>query len=214
MVGAQVSLDRAREVVTDELGRFAFEGVEAGIRGLRLPPKRFVAVAVAPGETVELELGAEELLDIVLAARRDARPWLEEFHGVVVGTGKLADVLEFAAENGAVRLEQVRPGPHVFLSASGDVVVGDLSTSSATLELGTTPLTVHATPGTRVYIVPAGANDLVEVMAGRAASRTVSAEGVLEYAGLARGRYGIGIDRRGVQLEVELAEEAVEVELE
>jgi RNA polymerase sigma-70 factor (ECF subfamily) len=212
--GATLALDRRRETVTDELGRFVFEGVEAGVRGLRLPEKRWVALTVLPGETLEVELGAEERLEVVLEVRRGGEPWLAEIGGVGVGTERISEVVEFRSQDGRLQLSGLRPGRYVLLSGTGDLAVVDLARASAELELGTTPLTVHARPGTRVYLVPAGANELVELLAGRVASRTASAEGVVQYSGLPPGRYGVGIDRCGVALEVELADAPAEVRLE
>jgi hypothetical protein len=213
MSGATLTLDREREGVTDELGRFVFEGVEAGVRGLWLPTRRLVSVVVPSGETVEVELGAEEPLDVTLEVRRGGEPCLDGFEGVGVGLDRTSEVFEFASEGGLLRVTTRLPGRYVLLSRSGALAVVDLAQTNASIELGTTPLSIHAPPGKRVYLVPAGASELVEVMAGRAASRTVAADGLLLYSGLPRGRYGVGIDRQGVQVEVEIADRPVEIRL-
>lgn len=214
MRGALITLDRGREIVTDELGAFAFEGVEAGVRGLRLPSKRCVSVIVSPGETVEVELGAEERLDVTVEIQRGGRPCLEEIGGVGVGTDQFSELFEFGSEDGFLRIASVRPGHYVLLSSTGDLATVDLTFANATLELGTTPLTVHAPPGKRIYLVPAGSNELVELLAGRSAARTVGADGVVQYSGLLRGRYGLGIDRQGVQVELEITDAPVEIRLD
>ncbi len=212
--GVEVVLDRERKALTDEAGRFAFEDVEAGVRGLRLPSKRTMSITVSSGETVEVELGAEERLDVALELQRGGRPWLEGIGGVLVGVESAGELFEFETSDGVLRVHDASPGHYVLLSGSGVVASADLSRPHGVLELGTTPLTVRAGSGTRLYLVPAGANELVELMAGRVAARTVPAEGVLEYGGLPPGRYGVGIDRRGVQAEVEIADRPVEIALD
>ncbi len=210
--GVAVALDRARKTTTDELGSFVFEEVEAGVRGLVLPEKRYVGLVVAPGETLEVELGNEEYQDLSLPVQRGGSPAHESFEGALIGMGPEIDFREFGAEGGTLRVEAI-PGRYLLLSRSGALAVVEVVTGGI-VELGTTPLTVRAEPGTRVYLVPSGANELLELMAGRVASRTAPAEGLVEYAGLPRGRYGIGIDREGVQTEVEIGDLPVEVVLE
>ena len=209
-----VVLDKKLGCPTDERGRFAFEKVEAGVRGLRLPDKRLVSVIVRPGETIELELGAENRLDVALELLRGGALCLDEIRGAGVGLDPVSEVFEFRAEGGAVPLSLALPGRYVLLSTRCAPVVADLTRASATVELGTTPLTVSATPGTRVYLVPAGASELVELMAGRVSSRTVDATGMLEVPGVAPGRYGVGIDREGVQVEIEVGTEPLEIRLD
>ncbi len=213
VVCAEIALDRERKALTDGSGAFVFEDVEAGIRGLRSPAEH-LGLSVPPGETVEIDLGTEERIDVEVELLRGGAPCTEKFDGALVGTHSPIGILEFEVPDGRLRAEHVRPGTYVLLSSSGVLATVDLSRPRTSLELGTHALRVRATPGTRIYLVPAGTHELVELLAGRVASRTVPPDGVLEYAGLVPGRYGVGIDRRGVQAEIEITDGPAEVAIE
>jgi hypothetical protein len=75
-------------------------------------------------------------------------------------------------------------------------------------------LTVRGTPGTRVYLVPRGSSELVELLAGRAASQFLPASGEFRYPSVPAGWWSVGIDSHGIQAEVEIGEHDAEVVLD
>ena len=191
--GVEVALDRDRKATTDGEGRFAFDGVEAGVRGLLLPGKRFVAVRVGAGEEAEVEVGAA-LPSVLIEVRREGKPFAGTLAGVLVGLDRVGSVVPFRLVDGRGTVEGVMAGRHVLLASSGLVLPVEIRGPEATAELGGGTLTVRAPAGTSLALAPSPADELVDLLALRAAHRAVPEGGSLEFAGLREGEFRILVE--------------------
>lgn len=62
-----------------------------------------------------------------------------------------------------------------------------------------------AEEGTRVYVVPEGAHELVDLLSCRVAPKAVPASGEVRFGPLDVGRYDIGVDGKGLLTTVEVS---------
>jgi RNA polymerase sigma-70 factor (ECF subfamily) len=209
----KVFLDRVRETTTDAEGRFAFDKVEAGTRGLSLTggkPKGYVAVRVTPGETADVEMRPG------LASVRITWPGRTSF-GRFVGLLPLGVTGSLAIgqpTDGAIVAADVLPGRYLLMLDGGAIATVDVAGPETTAVVGTGEVVVRAKPKTRVYVVPADSGYLARLMGGRMAGAGVPADGVQHFTGLAPGRYEIGVERDGVRTVVDVRDGAVEVAIE
>jgi hypothetical protein len=214
LTATKVFLDRVRETTTDSDGRFAFDGVEAGTRGLSLTggkPKAYLAaVRVTPGEATEVDVRPG------LASVRitwPGRTSLGRFVGLVpldaVGSLAVGQPTE-----GTVVAPDVLPGRYLLLGEGGCVATVDVAAAEATAIVGRGEIVVRAAAKTRVYVVPAGSSYLARLMAGRMAGAGVPADGIQRFTGLAPGRYEVGVERDGVRATVDVKDGPVEVSID
>lgn len=205
--GATLLMDREREAVTDGAGRFRFEGVEAGIRGIHLPSAerpgdlgsaRVFAVDVPPSATVDVELDAG-LPKVTIELQQEELPYTLNVkdQAVVVGEGRVFSMQIAPVLRGEVRLEDVLPGDYWVLTASGLVSAARLDAARVAADVGTSALTVRAAPGRSLYVAPAGANELVWLMANRVAARRVPTSGALVFSPLPPGEYVVASEGEG-----------------
>ncbi len=202
--GVEIMLDRQRKAVTDEWGRFFFEGVEPGIRGLILPGKVYAAVDVIAGETARAALN-NFLPEVRVELYANGQPYAEPGRFAAVGLDRLFTLQEARAEGGVLLLRDILPGTYLLLARDGRQVAIEIETGLVTAEFGTAGLTVSADEGVRVYVVPAGAHELVSLIGGRHSARPVPASGEIRFDGLEPGRYAVGIDRKGLRATVEVS---------
>ncbi len=225
----EITLDRERATVTDAGGAFEFEGVEVGLRGLLVslegdkgPPAKQpsgltprkkgtwfgVLVDRAPNEPVTLVLhdAAQPF-----ALSSSGAPFLGKLELVPIGLERVFRMPADSAKtsSGSFELAGLSPGRHVFLTRTGQIARADIPPASSNaapidLDLGACDLTIRAPAGTRVYVVPRGSGEFVELMAGRQSSQTVSDGGEARIAPLPAGSYDVGIDSRGIVTQVEV----------
>ncbi len=206
----EVTLDQLRTARTDADGRFHFAGVEQGVRGLQVSGSAVWAyfVRARAGETVRVELGA--WFDPTRVAADSAAP----------GQAVLVSLADFGVltvvELGDAPLQVAGLGPGEYLLASrGLVSCATLADGALEFEAGSAALTVRADPGQRVYVAPAGAHALADLMCQRVGGRKVPASGEVRFEQLAAGTWVAGFDRIGPLAEIALAAGAeAEVELE
>lgn len=209
----KVFLDRVRETTTDADGRFAFDKVEAGTRGLSLTggkPKGYVAVRVTAGETTEVDVRPG------LPTVKIAWPGRTSFGRFVglVPLGTSGSLAVGQPTDGAVVAADVTPGRYLLIAEGGAIATAEVSGADATAVVGTGEIVVRAKPKTRVYVVPEGSGYLARLLAGRQAGQGVPADGVQRFTGLVAGRYEVGVERDGVRAVVDVKDAAVEVPID
>jgi len=185
---APISLDQERQTTTDEQGRFEFAKVDAGTRGIYLPGKRTVAVSLQPGQDLEVEVGAglpEVTLDLSSVPEGLAKGTL----GAVVGLEGVASSHGIRGPAREARLQGVLPGRYVLITTTGLIGRVDLSASTARADFGTAGLEITSDVERRVYLIPDGAHELVEVMTKRLALRKCAPGAALTYSPLPAGDY-------------------------
>ncbi len=198
--GIEVILERKRTARTDEQGRFLFEKVEAGVRGLLLPHRRYVIVRVAPGKTTHAEIapGIDRVL-IELRSGRDRfpRPASAGRTGVLVGLGRVGSLVLLHPGKGSawVEAEDVIPGRYLLLLSSGHATVLRVRGPEATADFGRGALTVRGAPGLPVRLLPREAADpFTRLMAGRVSFLSIPGSGETRISPLPEGRWLVGVD--------------------
>jgi RNA polymerase sigma-70 factor (ECF subfamily) len=209
----KVFVDRVRETMTDAEGRFVFDGVEAGTRGLSLTggkPKAYVAVRVTAGQATEVELRPGiPTVRVAWPGRTNLGRFVALLPLDAVGSMALGQ-----PDGGAAVAPDVLPGRYLLLAEGGAVATVDVSGAEATALVGKGEIVVRAKAKTRVYVVPAGAGYLARLMAGRMAGAGVPENGEQRFTGLAPGRYEVGVERDGVRTVVDVADRPVETTIE
>lgn len=215
LAGVEVALDRGARTTTDPDGRFVFAAIEAGVRGLVLPGRWIIATATAD-EPAELEIGPgiESVQLEILRAGVRVEESCARFEGILVGLDPLGGAHPVEVESGQATIEGVLPGRYLLLSKPGYTGIVPIDAEHASLDLGTYDLTVHATPGETIYVVPEPANELVHLLGGRIAGRRVPLSGEAVFAPLPAGRYVIGVEKEGGRLSVDVDRGGVIVELD
>jgi RNA polymerase sigma-70 factor (ECF subfamily) len=194
----EIALDRKRKAMTDGEGRFRFDAVECGVRGITLPGKdRFATVIVSPGKTVEAELGGW-LPAVEIELSVGGVPLSGTMESILVGLDTVASFKFTAGQASPLSLEEVLPGNYLMLSSTGLVSRLAIDGERIRVDCGDADLTVHAKPRTRIFIVPEGAHELVLLMGGRCCSRPVPSSGKIHFDPLPRGRYHLCVDGRGI----------------
>jgi RNA polymerase sigma factor (sigma-70 family) len=90
--GVAITLDkRGPKATTDGEGRFEFDRVIAGYRGLIFPNNRWIAVRVEPAETLNLEIGPG--VDVTLDLGGHPKGPGVEVTGGLLGTGRTASLM-------------------------------------------------------------------------------------------------------------------------
>jgi RNA polymerase sigma factor (sigma-70 family) len=212
---AKLTMDRTVEVTTDERGRFRFDHAVAGVRGIKLPgsEQRWVCILVESGETVEATLGGW-IPETSIEVLADGLPVAEELQGVLVGLETISTLHIVRAEGGYIRAQRILPGRYLLLTRSGRQAVIEIDGEHESTDLGRADLTVRAELGTKIYVIPAGTNELVSLFGGRVSSQRVTDSGGVRFAPLPEGLYDVGIDSKGIFATVEVEEAGAEVEID
>lgn len=208
-----VTLDRSETQVTGPDGAFAFEKVLAGVRGVQVqapvapdgssPRPRWIAVEVASGEEVTLELGDDErdfeleLVDATGAPALDSKVML-------LGLDPIAPICEVPLEAGRGAL-RTRPGRYLVATREGPFGVVALDAPVARIAAGSGDLTVTGPAGAHVFLAPEGSSELIELMCARVSARAISGDGEVRFDALPTGRWSLGVSGRGVQTVVDVA---------
>jgi RNA polymerase sigma-70 factor (ECF subfamily) len=208
VAGERVELDRERSTTTDATGAWSFERLEAGLHDVDLPLDRWVLVRVPPGEVLEVDV--DWIGDATVQLLAGGTPYHEPFGGVIVGSGAVFLLREFETEEGMLGLWNAIPDRYHLISRSGRIAKFEVSGTSVIAELGDADLTVHATPGDRVYLVPEGADDALEFWSRRMSVET-PASGATVWKPLARGRWHVATEDRGRTATVEVTGPGAEV---
>jgi RNA polymerase sigma factor (sigma-70 family) len=195
LVGREVVLDRARSTTTDAAGAWSFDALEAGLHGISLSGERELVVRVPAGAL--LDVAPEWIGDVTVEVLAGGAPHREPFGGVVVGSGTTFLVREFRTEEGALGLWDALPGRYHLIDRAGRIARFDVSGSTATVELGDADLTVRAAAGERVYLLPEGDDGALAFWSRRSALE-VSPAGIAVFSPLARGRWQVATEARGV----------------
>ncbi len=213
VAAAAVALDRTRKTTTDADGRFSYDRVEAGVRGLLLPERRYVGVRLAPGEAADVEIGPG-IPEARLRIESGGHPYSGPITGVLVGLDRLFSVHELKGA-GPHAATGVLPGRYVLLTVEGPVAPVEIRGPDAVVDLGTADLTVRAPDPRGLYAVPEGSDDFVRLLATRLAGARRSVEpGAVRFAPLPPGRYAVGSARDGIRIVVDVPGPGVEAELE
>ena len=209
---ALVSLDRAAPLPTDAGGRFAFDDVPAGMRGLSLelpagsdglaPRKRWIVVELAPGADLEVEIGPGHDFELELEDGEDVLARAARV--TLLGLDPLATVHELRLEQGRGRVAGALPGRYLLVARDGPLAFLTLDAPAVRCAAGSADLTVEAPSGEQVFLVPAGANELVELLAARTSAVHVPAAGLVRFEALPPGRWAVGLDGKGLQAEVDV----------
>ncbi len=207
--GVVLLLDRTRETRTGKDGRFCWEGVEAGLRGICFPgrdpgsgrrgrPERYWGVRVKPGGTTKVTLGPGIAEVEVRLYTHEGKPFLAPAAGILVGLDQVFTFPPpFRAREGRFTLRRVLPGKYYLLTKEGRGVV-EIRGPKARAGLGPADLTVFAKPGTTLALYPESAHPLLRIMCLRAARllRTrAGGDGKVFFPGLPLGTYVVSTTR-------------------
>lgn len=206
-----LTLDRDREILLSGEGRFEIEGALPGTRSLF--GSRHVSVQVAPGETVEVQIGPF-LPEVSFEARASGQPYLERIAGVLLARGTVGSSHELVCRDGAGRVEDILPGPYLFLHRSGRQSVVEIRDSQAVLDLGNSALTLEGNPGTRVFLVPHDADDLTDRLSERNAQIVIPDSGELTLRPFPEGRYRLGAVGGELRTPIEITRPETRISLE
>lgn len=220
MPGVKLRLDRDVEALTDAGGRFAFERVPAGPRGLEVSvqtgPKRWLLVRLAPGQALEVDVPSG-LPEARIRLVEGMQPWEGDDEAVLLGLDVVTSLApcEWSASAGATIVPPgLLPGRYLLLAQGSWQAPLDIrAPEGLTADIGACALTVRAPAQARVYVVPAGSDALVQLMGGRVGSRMVDETGAVRFAPLPAGRYDVGVDREGIFATVEVTDTAAVVAL-
>lgn len=188
--GVEVRLDRERPVQTDAEGRFHFANVFAGVRGICLPEKQFLGLRVEAGAESRVEIG-RDLRNVQIHV-----PGIGALPGtprgvVLVGLSDVAAVYACRAEGDQLTLPAARPGNYLVWNGDGPIATCQIDGTACQATMGICALELAGPPGMSVFLVPAGANELLEVLAPRAAPRTIDNDGRARYPALPAGDYHV-----------------------
>jgi hypothetical protein len=211
LAGERVVLDRDRSTTTDASGEWSFDHLEAGLHGLVLPGKRQLMARVPAGAALDVD--AEWIGDVTVEILAGGAPYHEPFDGVLVGSGSTFLVRKFATEQGLLGVWDALPGRYHLISRSGRLARFDVAGRAATVELGDADLTVRARPGERVYLIPEDDDEALAFWSRRSAVE-VSAAGTAVWRPLARGRWRVATEDRGVVASVSVEEPGAEIAIE
>jgi RNA polymerase sigma-70 factor (ECF subfamily) len=212
-VCVEVRLDRERPVQTDAEGRFRFANVFAGVRGICLPDKQYLGLRVAPGAESRVEIG-RDLQNVQIHV-----PGLGALPGtprgvVLVGSSDVAAVYACQAEGDRLTLPAARPGNYLVWNGDGPVATCQIDGNVCQATLGTCALELAGPPGMRVFLVPAGENELLDVLAPRAAPRTIDNDGIARFPALPAGDYHVVEVKTRRRHEIVVRESVTSVRLE
>lgn len=160
-------------VTTSEVGRFAFEGVEAGAHGVFAESGELLAaVRVGVGEDVELELDrcTSGQLEIENADALD----MTQASGLLVGRGRVSSLCALSGHGAAdgaqlVARQRVLPGRYWLVTDSGlgAQVVVEAGAVRSRAQAGAAALLVRSPFSTNVQVVPADADGFLRLAAAR-----------------------------------------------
>ncbi|MDA1266723.1 MAG: carboxypeptidase-like regulatory domain-containing protein, partial [Planctomycetota bacterium] len=192
------------ERLTDDEGRFTYDGLEAGTHGIWAADQQLFTFTVDAGEVARLDFQLPEG-NLKLRMFREGRPHeVYELNGRLIGldrTGTLTRLSHWrprtsnpeelaVAEMPRMRrvasgpdpttVDPVPPGRYLLVSAQGLTATFDVSGAEARVDLGLATLTVTGRPGQRVQVVPAGASTFVRVAAADSPV-TLDDEGVFAF---------------------------------
>lgn len=215
VVGAELVMDRVRKALTDGDGRFRFDGLEAGIRGIKLASGRMFALDVPPAATLEVELSAG-LPQVTIELQQNDLPYglNPKDYALLVGEGRVFSVQDRPVIQGLIELEQVLPGDYWLLTASGLIARARVDAARVPADVGSSSLTIRAAAGRQLFVAPAAANELVWLMANRVAQQRVPASGELEVGPLPPGTYIVGAEDEGELGRVDVTGPGTILELE
>jgi hypothetical protein len=189
---------RGPAATTDADGRFEFDKVIAGYRGLILPGNRWIAVRVDPAETVNVEIGpgVDVPLDLSL---HPAGPGTK-INGGLMGIGRTFSLVGIRGETPSIELKAVIPGRYLFGEIRGARGWVDVTDKGAKVEFGTSTLIVESAKQTTFYFLPAESNEIVEVAIMKMGEIKISAGASVTLPHLMEGDYEFR-DREGVTLQ-------------
>ena len=161
--GVEITLDkRGPKSTTDKEGRFQFEKVIAGFRGLILQDRRWIAVRIDPGETLNVDIGPGA--DVSLNLENHPKGSGVDLNGVLLGTGRTWSLVGVRGTTPSTELKGVIPGRYFY----GEVRRGprgwvDVSDQGAKVQFGTSTLLIESEDAVSFYLLPADCNEIIEV---------------------------------------------------
>ena len=161
--GVQVTLDkRGPKATTDSEGGFTFEKVIAGYRGLILPNYRLgIAVRIDPGETLNVEIGPG--IDVALdVSAHPAGPGKNPNAGII-GIGRLSSLVNCTGKTPTLHMKGVLPGRYLYGEWGGPRGWVEITEKGGTVTFGASTLVVEAEAPATFYVLPAEANEIIEV---------------------------------------------------
>lgn len=198
--GVEITLDkRGSKATTDKDGRFQFEKVIAGFRGLILPDRRWIAVRVDPGETLNVEIGPGLDIDLDLGAHPKG-PGVD-LNGMLLGTGRTWSLTGVRGATPSAQLKGVIPGRYFY----GEFRRGprgwvEISDKGARVEFGASILVIDAEKRLSFYLLPAECNEILEVALMKDGDFKVGPGESVKIEHLTEGEYEIR-DREGRTIE-------------
>jgi len=161
--GIEVTLDkRGPKATTDKDGRFEFDKVIAGIRGLILPNNRWIAVRVEPGETLNVDLRPGVNVTLDLSGHPQGAG--AKINGALIGTQRTSSLMGVRGTAPTVDLKGVIPGRYFYIEIRrGPRGWVDITEKGAKVEFGASTLEINSQEPVSFYLLPAGCNEVIEV---------------------------------------------------
>ncbi len=159
--GVEVLLDkRGPKATTDGEGRFQFEKVIAGIRGVILDQRRWVAVRVEPGESLSVDIGPG--VDVTLDLSDHPSGPGTSLNGGLMGVGRTTSLLPIRGTTPSLELKGVLPGRYWFGEVRGARGWVDIGEKEAKVTFGKASVEISADEAVEFFLLPAEHNEIIE----------------------------------------------------
>ena len=161
--GIEVTLDkRGPKATTDAEGAFTFEKVIAGYRGLILPNYRLgIAVRIDPGETLNVDIGPG--VDVALDVSAHPKGPGIDVNAGIIGVGRTSSLVPCMGKTPTLTMKGVLPGRYLYGEWHGPRGWVEVTDKGGTVTFGASTLVVEAEASTTFYVLPAEANEIIEV---------------------------------------------------
>ncbi|HKS17219.1 MAG TPA: hypothetical protein VJU16_07890, partial [Planctomycetota bacterium] len=198
--GVEVTLDkRGPKLTTDAEGRFHFEKVCAGYRGLILPNYRLgIAIRIDPGETLDVDIGPG--VDVALDVSAHPMGAGRDVNAGILGVGRTSSLVPCFGKTPTLQMKGVLPGRYLYGEWGGPRGWVDITEKGGKVEFGASTLIIDAEADATFYVQPAEANEIIEVAVMKMGKLKAAPGAPLTLKYLTEGEYEIK-DPDGLTLE-------------
>jgi hypothetical protein len=198
--GGMVKLDKRLTGVTDEQGRFRFDGLIAGGHLLVLPDGALRLIEVRPGET-SLVTTAGLTVDVTIAMSGLRPPTMR---GMLVGRGGARALIPVEVSGGSAEVKGVPIGRY-WLATAGGTIVGVSVERSGVLSVpaGSADLSIEGPARAEVDVIPAEAEAAAVPLLREIGNASAGDDGRCVIAPLPAGDYDAWIGGRRQRVRVE-----------
>jgi hypothetical protein len=195
-----VTLDKKLKAVTDEQGRFVFDGLIAGDHLLMLPEGARRLVEVRPGETTRITSGGPTVdVTISIAGLRPS----SRAQGMLVGRREVRAVISFELTEGSAEVKNVPIGAYWLATAGGTIVsVAVERDGLLSVPGGSADLSVEGPPRVEVDAIPSEAEATAVPLLREIGNTSTGDDGRCVIAPLPAGDYDVWVGSRRQRLRV------------